>query len=167
MSILFLDIDGVLNTHENDPEVMCGQIHRDKVQLLNGVLRDTGARIVLSSAWRYIIYRNEATLMGLEWLLRSHGMIAGRLIDITRKDTTIRGQYDGRAHWPMDNERGQQISDWLDGTVLGREPYAVLDDLDLGITANGHPFVKTDGSVGLTQQDAKRLREMLLPEATR
>ena len=95
-------------------------------------------------------------------------MIAGRLIDITRKDTmAIRGQYDGRAHWPMDNERGQQISDWLDGTVLGREPYAVLDDLDLGITANGHPFVKTDGSVGLTQQDAKRLREMLLPEATR
>ena len=66
MSILFLDIDGVLNTHENDPEVMCGQIHRDKVQLLNGVLRDTGARIVLSSAWRYSIYRNEATLMGLE-----------------------------------------------------------------------------------------------------
>ena len=120
MSILFLDIDGVLNTHENDPEVMCGQIHRDKVQLLNGVLRDTGARIVLSSAWRYIIYRNEATLMGLEWLLRSHGMIAGRLIDITRKDTmAIRGQYDGRAHWPMDNERGQQISDWLDGTVFG------------------------------------------------
>lgn len=50
MRLLFLDIDGVLNTHELlDPEVMCGQIHKDKVVLLNEVLRQTGAKIALSS----------------------------------------------------------------------------------------------------------------------
>lgn len=65
MKVIFLDIDGVLNSHEWDTETMCGQIHKDKVALLNGVLRVTEAKIVLSSAWRYIVYRGECNLRGL------------------------------------------------------------------------------------------------------
>ena len=47
LKLLFLDIDGVLNEHELlHPEVMCGTFHRDKVERLNRVLRETGAKIV-------------------------------------------------------------------------------------------------------------------------
>lgn len=168
MKILFLDIDGVLNTHEPlDPDVMCGQIHPDKVARLNRVLRETDARVVLSSAWRYIVHRGEMNLMGFEWLLRSHGVLADRLVGITRTDTMERATYKGEpGTWlPCANERGQQITDWLAvslGTVgVEVARYAVVDDLDLGITAAGHTFVRTDGTVGLTDADAAGLVGLL------
>lgn len=166
MKVLFLDVDGVLNDHTWLPEVLCGQIHGDCVFELNRVLRATDARIVVSSAWRYLIYRGEMSLQGLEWLLRSHGVLAGRLVGITRPDTMVRGPYSGKpCEWPLTDERGQQIADWLKGRRAEDVPvsrYAVVDDLDPGITACGHPLVRTDGRRGLTPADADRLVELLL-----
>lgn len=159
--LIFLDVDGVLNDHQFDPEVMCGQIHRDKVGRLNRILRATGAGIVLSSAWRYIVHRSEANLMGMEWLFRSHGLLAGRLVGITRSDTMEPKEYDGRpGTWPVVNERGRQIADWL--AESGQDhPYVVIDDLDLGISDAGHPFIRTDGKLGLTDDEADRAIELL------
>src|ERR1700728_3493853 len=108
MKVIFLDIDGVLNNHQFDTEIMCGQIHKDKVILLNSILRRTDARIVLSSAWRYLVYRNEMNLMGLEWLLRSHGVLKDRLIGITRQDTIVNqpaGWTGDVSQWLRSNER--------------------------------------------------------------
>jgi hypothetical protein len=164
---VFLDIDGVLNGHEYAPECLCGQIHREKVGRLNRILRATGARVVLSSAWRYLVHRGEMNLMGMEWLLRSHGMLAGRLAGITRMDTMIvRPPYNGSpGSWPLTDERGRQISEWIVGegwTHYGESGrHVVIDDLDLGIRAAGHPFVQTDGKVGLTEDDADRAIETL------
>lgn len=167
MKVLFLDLDGCLNQHEPlDPEVMCGRIHADKVALLNHVLRTTGANIVLSSAWRYFIHRGEMDLSGLDWLMRSHGIMQNRVISITRPDTMERPKYNGDPEtWPVSNERGQQITDWL-AVSLGMtgfavDRYAVLDDLDLGISAAGHPLVLVDGKVGLTPAAADRLIDLL------
>lgn len=161
--LIFLDIDGVLNAHEFDPECGCGRIDRDKMGRLNRILRATGARVVLSSAWRYLVHRGEMNLMGLEWLLRSHGMISGRLAGITRVDYLApRPPYDGRPEsWVHTNERGDQVRCWLDSAGATAPPYVVIDDLDLGISAAGHPFVQTDGMVGLTEADADRAIEML------
>lgn len=166
MKILFLDIDGCLNTHDVPPGVLCGQFHADKVARLNAVLRATGCRVVLSSAWRYLVLRGEMNLRGLEWLLRSHGVLADRLVGITRPDTMERAVYDGKpGTWPQHNERGRQIADWLAVSVgmigVPVDRHAVLDDLDLGITEHGHPFVRVDGTVGLTDADAGRLIELL------
>lgn len=160
-SILFLDIDGVLNSHDFCPKAMCGPIHRDKVDHLNRILVATDAKVVLSSAWRYIAHRGEANLAGLDWLLRSHGLHAGRLIGFTREDTLMQRSptWDGSTPWPVANERGEQILDWLRFHPAGR--IAVLDDLDLGITAVGLPLVQTNGSVGLTGSDADRVIELL------
>jgi hypothetical protein len=149
--IVFLDIDGVLNCHESDPEALCGQIHKDKVDRLNRILRETGAMIVLSSAWRYLVHRGEMNEAGMDWLLRSHGVIAERLAGITEADSMIPngGAYNGKpCDWPVENERGRQITRWLD--AHGRRPYVVLDDMDLGITEAAHPFVDTFPDVGLT-----------------
>lgn len=164
MRLLFLDIDGVLNTHEFDPEVLSGTLHRDKVILLNEVLRETEAKLVISSAWRYLIHRREMNLTGFEWLLRSHGIIAGRLVGITRPDTTRQQtDYDGRPEtWVQVNERGDQIGDYLKETK--HSGYAVVDDLDLGISTSGHPFVRTDGNIGLTREDADSLIQLLLKD---
>ena len=157
MKILFLDIDGVLNN--NAPISGVSQsptLYRHKVALLNHVLMETGALVVVSSAWRYLIHRGEMNLAGLDWLLRSHGMMAGRLAGVTRADPP------GGDHgeWGNPNERGQQIADWL-REHPGDHTYAVLDDLDLGITAAGHPFVQTDGKLGLGFSEVRQLMAIL------
>lgn len=159
--LLFLDIDGVLNCHEFDREIMCGQIHKGKVTLLNTVLRATGAKIVLSSAWRYLVHRGEMNLRGLEWLLRSHGILADRLVGITREDTvkTANGFNGDPITWCQQDERGKEIAEYLRDCEWDR--YAVVDDLDLGISEAGHPFVQTDGKVGLTEEAAASLMDLL------
>lgn len=155
MKILFLDLDGVLNTHEWDPEIGCGQIHPDKVQRLNVILKKTGAMIVLSSAWRYLVIRGEMDLVGLGWLLRSHGILNNRLIGITRPDHLVKTYaYNGDpTTWPVTNERGLQIHEYVDEMVFKKkievENFCVLDDLDLGISDHKLPFVQTNSDVGL------------------
>lgn len=170
--LVFLDIDGVLNTHEFDSEVMCGQIHKDKVERLNRILRATGANIVLSSAWRYLIHRGEMNLMGMEWLFRSHGILADRLIGITRPDTMVREVYRGDpGTWPLCNERGKQISDWLIANPGWGSKYVVIDDggkdrstgewTDLGIRSECHPVVFTVGCIGIMDDDVTDTIEIL------
>lgn len=150
-SLIFLDIDGVLNTHDYlDDRVMCGTFHHDKVDLLNKVLLETDAKVVLSSAWRYLVHRGDMALSGIDWLLRSHGIYKERLIGITRKDKMIQDYSDVKNTWPITNERGQQIADWLKENPQYNGRYVVVDDLDLGITESGHPFVHTNGQIGLT-----------------
>jgi hypothetical protein len=176
-AIIFLDIDGVLNAHDFDRDAMSTIINQGMVGRLNYILKATGAKVVLSSAWRYIIHRGDATLAGMDWLLRSHGLmvdvvgdkITSRLISLTRPDTMMPPTYSGdREAWPVEDERGRQISDWLG--EHGRPPaYLVIDDgghyrhgpnkgkwTGLGIEEAGHPVLWTDSAVGLTVRDADR-----------
>jgi len=153
-TVLFVDVDGVLNLREAiDPAVASSTIHADKIARLNQVLLQSHAAVVLSSAWRYLIHNGSMTLDGIDWLFRSHGLVANRIIGITEPDTMVDGV-------PVPDERGRQISDWLGHRgPVGR--YAVVDDQDLGITAAGHPFVQTQGHIGITNNDAARLIELL------
>lgn len=161
MKILFLDVDGVLNSHDFSHEAKSGIIHPDKMELLNKVLRITGASVVMSSSWRYLMHRGEVTLEGLDWMMRTHGMMHSRLVGVTRRDTMeVRMQpWDGNPEsWPVENERGQEIADWL--TDNPAEKYVVVDDLNLGISEL-HPFVQTDGKIGLTPTKAWELIGLL------
>jgi len=160
-SIIFLDVDGVLNTHSPlCPHVMCGQIHDDKAAILKRIILTTKAQIVLSSAWRYLIYRDDMNLVGLNWLFRSHG-IPGVIFGITREDTmVVREPWDGSQPWPVSNERGRQIADWVRINEFSGK-YVVIDDMDLGISEMKLPFVQTDPRNGLTEIDAERAIEFL------
>lgn len=72
--ILFLDIDGVLNAHRQLPSGYCG-IDRAKAEWLNAVLYFVpDAKLVISSAWRYMMLRGDMTLKGFEYLLLVHGV---------------------------------------------------------------------------------------------
>lgn len=152
--LLFLDIDGVLNGHEQfNAQVGSSVIQAQAVNLLNLVLKHTDSQFVLSSAWRYLVHRNEMSLSGLSWLLRSHG-IYDRLVGVTRMDTMVTPER------PVPDERGVQITEWLK-THQHCGLYAVVDDLDLGISDSGHPFVQTDGKVGLTVKQGAKLIGLL------
>lgn len=60
MKAIFLDIDGVLNSDEYfdkisnlDIQGIEKEIDIEKVKLLKEAINETGAKIVLSSSWRY------------------------------------------------------------------------------------------------------------------
>ncbi len=166
MKLLFLDVDGVLNCHECDPEVGCGPIHKEKVQRINGIIRATGCKIVLSSAWRYLIFRGEMNLIGLNWLFKSHGLLDASIIAITRKDSMrVTDAYNGDPkEWPIDNERGLQIHEFVDEWTMCHGPlesFCVVDDLDLGITTHKLPFVQTDGKIGLQYRHVNDIIRLL------
>ncbi len=159
-SYLFLDIDGVLNSHTYCREAASNLIDRDKVSHLNRILETTGAGLVISSAWRYLVHRGEMTLAGLDWLLRSHGVRAGHLCGITETDE-VTSQRVG-ATIGMNRARAEQISYWAWQPKNGDDrPFVIIDDLDLGFTDRSLPFVQTDSSIGLTAIDADRAITLL------
>lgn len=156
--IIFLDIDGVLNGHDRHANGYCG-IHPDKVERLNRIVRETGAKIVISSAWRYMVRKGAMTLDGFRYLLLIHGLDgSAELLPPTMLDEKVPG-------------RGEQINHWLIQWAR-REPrvnYVVIDDgsderqfggsqtlSESLATHHLDRWVKTDSAVGLTDADVDR-----------
>ena len=147
--ILFLDIDGVLNGHEWDEGAGSNRIRYHCIRHLNRVIAETACKIVLSSAWRYMIHGGAMTMNGFDYLLRTHGTCGARVVGITLKDEELPDRPDQIAKWLADN-----------GPVAA---YAVVDDdFEEGMAA--HPFVKTEGSRGLSQANATELIRLLTKE---
>lgn len=114
MKILFLDIDGVLNSRQFFLKV-AGQnllpddkIDPDMVARLNQITDATGAHIVVSSTWRYAYQNN---LSGLQSMLKRHG-VTGLVIGMTNTDN---------------HARGLQIKQWLDWHA-NADAFVILDD---------------------------------------
>jgi hypothetical protein len=138
--VVFLYIDGVLNNHSRVINFYCG-IHPELVQRLNQITDATDASIVISSAWRYMVYGGAMTLRGLCYLFATHG-IKAPIIDITQRDEEV-------------PQREEQIAEYI--IKHGIQQYVVLDDLPLQIPN----FVKTEGNVGLTDTHVKQAIEIL------
>lgn len=140
MKIIFLDIDGVLN---GSMWIGPGQptISAVCVANLNYILKETKAKLVISSTWRDQILNGKMTIAGFAYLLRSHG-IDCEIEGITPSD----GQVNGRPN---------QIAYWLDQNKGRVTEFVILDDQNYGF--NTTAFVQTDPKLGLTQKDADRV----------
>lgn len=135
MKVIFLDIDGVLNTNSDR------EISSDKLKLLSELVSKTGADVILSSSWRYGWNNPELNQPGtriyrLKQLLKDN--------DIVIKD--IIG---------LDLIKSIQIKNYLNTNMISN--YVVLDD-ELIDTAN---LVQTNGNVGLTQSDCQKASQLL------
>lgn len=148
--IIFLDIDGVLNRCGN-PNGVGRMFEPECVWALSWIVEKTNAAIVLSSSWRYMTFDSEdskaaMTLSGFEYLLRTHGLkvstVSPILVGATEADD-------------VECRREYQIANWA---RLNRvKQYVAIDDANLGCCLRGpakSDFVKTDGSVGLTIDNA-------------
>lgn len=114
MKVIFLDVDGVLNSDEFfDNNKDNSYIDEKTVRLLKKAVEETGAKVVVSSSFRYT---------------RSFGKVQEILLrnGITFDKTPF-----------LDNERGKEIKQWIaehskiseelkDGSEV--EDYVVLDD---------------------------------------
>lgn len=154
--VLFLDIDGVLNSaewFEKTKDVRSGLSRIDELQemlepravaLLNDLLASTGAIVVLSSSWR-IAYG-----MGfIQRALMKRGF-TGRLRD---KTPTI------------GSPRGREIQAWLDRRREPVESFVILDD-GSDMLHLSHRLVQTSWGTGLQVEHVERAVVMLHPPGT-
>jgi hypothetical protein len=148
MKVVFLDIDGVLNSHAwvKDLGRDRGLGHLDPAACarVQRLCDDTGAKLVISSTWRLIFKRAAICDMF-------------RARDLT---TTILGMTAA-----LHTKRGHEIQAWLDassaiaelGTIDGM--VIIDDDFDMAHLAPWH--VKTDVDCGFTDGELRQAAEVL------
>ncbi len=175
MRLLFLDVDGVLNsadwcrrrpsrgewaaTMDISPEpsrhnlIAWAQrsIDPDAVERLNVLVDATDARIVVSSTWR-LMY----ALPRLELILRERGYHGRPLLGATPDKHFMPRVVDGRDRLQL--HRGDEIRAWLD--VFGPADFVILDD-DSDMEPHLDRLVQTDAEHGLTDADLARAMELL------
>lgn len=161
--IVFLDIDGVLNSHAlwarmrkegRDLSDINNRIDPDAVKRVNRLCVENDADVVVSSTLRLNNSRPR-----LQRLLRERGF-KRQIIGVT-PDFTVRTSPGGI--W-MANERGYEIQGWLDDNAkAGRYDvvsFVILDDdADMAHLADRH--IKTDVEVGFTDADVGRAATIL------
>lgn len=145
MRVLFLDIDGVLNTHKSIGRFGFDFIDNILVALVARIVRETDCKIVLSSTWR--IEEKDRMLVTRE--LAEQGLT---IHDCTPVIT--RGCWE-EGGWVR---RHEEIQSWLNQNPVDR--FAILDDMDDACIEGS--FFRTDENTGLTVQITEQVIQHLL-----
>jgi Swiss Army Knife RNA repair-like protein len=144
MKVLFLDVDGVLNSAEwfqedrrRDGDYLgLRSVNPAAVKMINYVLRTTGAMLVLSSTWRLVDDYVQT--------LKDFGL------PIVAKTPVLHS-----------SNRGEEIRAWLD-THPGVTHFAIIDDdADAGDCGLRDHFVRTTFQRGLEMAHVDRLLQLL------
>ena len=139
MKVIFLDIDGVLNSREYDRkrywETMT-DIDESRLPLVKEIVENTGAKIVLSSTWRVHWNKN-----------RTDCDEDGRYIaDIfERHGLQI---YDKTPDLGLTASRRNEIAKWLSAGAEPIENFVILDDYAYNWGDLSAHFVKTNPVFG-------------------
>jgi hypothetical protein len=139
--IVFLDFDGVLNSEQSTQQLGTRyRFARASVAALNDVLRQSEARIVITSSWRESWTLRENT----EFLERD-GVLAGRVVGKTPT---------------LQRERGLEIEAWLRSAPYPVASFVIFDDRD-DIAIHRERLIQVSPQVGLSSAQARRAIELL------
>jgi hypothetical protein len=134
MKVIFLDIDGVLNTTATPrPNKESRVIEQTLLARLKRLLQDTGATVVLSSTWRH----------------DREGLASAKRLGIPFTDVLP----DMRPY-----PRSEEIAAWLEAHPHVQR-FAVIDDDDDCLDAL--PLFQPSAAVGLTEELAKAATDYL------
>ena len=167
--VIFLDIDGVLNSDRTLYESI--SLEDDLILNLKEIVNKTKAKIILSSSWR-LSTEAIATLMDkldkfglvisgmtcdgvdLDWLEKYE-------FDITKKYLDTKFDWDENRQIKITHDRGAEIFKWLhDHDDCA---YVILDDEieDIKPYFSESVIVKTSYKIGLTKEDVKKAIQIL------
>lgn len=168
--ILFLDIDGVLNTvddmrvrhllyiseNKNFDRVNddYGQLFDDRcVRWLDYIIQKTGCEIVISSTWR---------MHGLKFMINlwNGRNLPGQIVDITpfKVDPKLIVSYDDNSDTYNDfADRGYEIQEWININKPYR--YCIIDD-DNDMLKHQN-FVRINSEFGITYDNAIEIISIL------
>ena len=174
MKVLFLDIDGVLNsqnwfgymqyciknnmhnkllnfvdTNDEHTKYKLRMLDDRAIANLNRIVEETGCKVVLSSSWRS---SRESDNIFTQYVLKLKGFNY-ELYDITPRI------------WAKEfgTQRGEEIQLWMNKESEKNEieSFVILDDdLDM-LPEQMNNFIHVDGQVGLTDKDVFKAIEIL------
>ena len=152
--IIFLDLDGVLNTARWHEQAKVDELKDDygytfdptAVSNLADIIEKTGADIVISSSWKF---------MGLSKMQKmwKDRRLPGKVVGLT--PNSVSDEF--LLHADLDNMdfmaiRGQEIKEWLMQNS-GVTHYAILDDLNDVLQEQESHFIWIDPVVGITTEN--------------
>ena len=156
--IIFLDIDGVIATPESVVDGLWALVE-SKQKLLEFIIMQTEAEIVLSSSWRL------SSVDETKKYMKEKGFwFCDKIIGVT-----IRAYHylDKSEKIHLSIPRGVEIQQWIDTHVhsdfgknwsrkkLGEDyQYVILDDDSDMLYTQRNNFIRTDSKIGLTKEDA-------------
>ena len=152
MKVIFLDIDGVLNTEKrllkNNGELY---VDKSKIGLLKEIIDQTKAKVVLSSTWRVLAQSKGS---------KEYTMYEAFEIELEKRGIVI---FDYTPVF-LDN-RPLEIKMWIESQPNQEIRFVSLDDdfekEDYDKYGIGSCLVKTDFSTGMTEEHVKRAVELL------
>ena len=156
--IIFLDIDGVLNTQDWHSR-MTKDTPRDEfgwafdpvaVENLGHVVKETGASIVISSSWKFL---GLAKLREM-WKIRN---LPGTILDITPNTVSDEVLLNANLdEMELGVCRGNEIKEWLSKHKGEVSNYVIIDDFDDMLPEQEDHVVLTDTLIGITEFDAEK-----------
>lgn len=156
MKVIFLDIDGVINSEEFaiwihvHPE-FCENgghfwIDPEKIDMIVNLCEETGAKLVISSSWR-------------GWSLRATLEDFSTYRDLSRLNPYIVG-VTPRVFMEFNMSRGDEIQYYLDKDQSITH-YCIVDDDNDMLDSQRDNFVRTDYKTGLTEEDVNKIKNIL------
>jgi hypothetical protein len=166
MKIIFLDIDGVINsafewvsTSERGPapiNTTLWDIHDltpKYIGRLNDIIAATGAKVVISSSWRI-----QYTYTQIEAMLKQQGFVGEVIGETPQFNRTPDG---------VVQDRGDEIKFWVNAND-DIDAFVILDDIDFdGIINYYYPqFVHIKKSTGLLPKHVEKAIKILNTDVT-
>ena len=134
IKVIFLDFDGVLNLIPQGHDYYGGIFHPEFVENLGRIIKETGAKLVISSSWRH----GGLERMRMMW---EHREYPGDIIAIT---PDLRWSPDFEDDYKM--VRGDEIQ-----AILDQMPeitnYVILDDDTDMLASQRRNFVRTSNNI--------------------
>lgn len=164
--IIFLDVDGVLNNEEffkNRLKQPTSDIWSKRyicpilLGRLNTIILETSARIVFSSSHRFNWVTEKEMIENLKE--------AGVLGDIIGRTPRLR--FDPELNYGYSVPRGCEIKAWIElnksilGDKVSKFKYVILDDDSDMLYWQRDNFIRTDGHLGLTDENVKQAIKIL------
>lgn len=161
--VLFLDIDGVLNSNfwndSHQKEISDGTlIDEEKIKILAPLIKRTDAKVVLHSGWRIWFGQDLKPLCPesakLVEMLNKEGLsIDGLTPDLTTEEIKKTKKFS--------LVKADEILLWLKqhSEVIG---WVVLDDLDLHNAEIKKHQIMPDQTIGLTPEDIEKAEKIIL-----
>jgi hypothetical protein len=130
--IILLDFDGVLN-NETDRSLQQSRFSPENCHWIGKLVKETKAKIVISSSWKYLINEKIMTLEGMGYLLLTHGICQPE--DVIDKTSNLK-------------DRNEELQEYIQRKQLTN--YLVIDDHPL---PNIKHKIQTNPVKGFTEAD--------------